>query len=38
LDAAAVAWSAQRIAVGAANCLPDPPERNERGQRLAIWF
>jgi predicted RNase H-like nuclease len=38
LDAAAVAWSAQRIATGRAASLPDPPERNERGQALAIWY
>lgn len=37
LDAAAAAWSAQRIDTGAAWCLPDPPQLNERGQRLAIW-
>jgi predicted RNase H-like nuclease len=38
LDAAAVAWSAHRIATGRATSLPDPPERNERGQALAIWY
>jgi predicted RNase H-like nuclease len=37
LDAAAAAWSAQRIATGAAYSLPDPPQVNERGQQLAIW-
>ena len=37
LDAAAVAWSAERIAHGQAICLPDPPQRNERGQPMAIW-
>jgi predicted RNase H-like nuclease len=38
LDAAAAAWSAHRIATAAANSLPDPPQLNERGQRLAIWY
>jgi predicted RNase H-like nuclease len=37
LDAAAAAWSAQRIATGSAFSLPDPPQVNERGRRLAIW-
>lgn len=37
LDAAAVSWSAARIAAGQAYCVPDPPQLNERGQRLAIW-
>lgn len=38
LDAAAAAWSAHRIGCGTAACVPDPPELNERGQLLAIWF
>jgi predicted RNase H-like nuclease len=38
LDAAAVAWSTHRIATGRGASLPDPPERNERGQPLAIWY
>jgi predicted RNase H-like nuclease len=38
LDAAAVAWSAVRIHAGRASCVPDPPQYNERGQRMAIWF
>ncbi|MGC9670602.1 DUF429 domain-containing protein [Planosporangium sp. 12N6] len=38
LDAAAAAWSAHRIATGRGGSLPDPPEVNERGQRLAIWY
>lgn len=37
LDAAAVAWSAARIAAGRAYSVPDPPRVNERGQRIAIW-
>lgn len=38
LDAAAAAWSAHRIATGRGVALPDPPQRNERGQQLAIWY
>ncbi|MGV0874269.1 DUF429 domain-containing protein [Mycolicibacterium sp. XJ879] len=38
LDAAAVAWSADRIARGEAVCVPDPPQRNEHGQLIAIWY
>jgi predicted RNase H-like nuclease len=37
LDAAAAAWTAQRIAAGSAGTLPDPPERLE-GDRVAIWY
>jgi predicted RNase H-like nuclease len=37
LDAAAAAWSAHRIAIGAAFSLPDPPQLDARGRRLAIW-
>lgn len=37
LDAAAAAWSAHRIAIGAAFSLPDPPQLDERGRQLAIW-
>lgn len=37
LDAAAVSWSAARIAAGRAYCVPDPPQRDERGRRIAIW-
>ncbi|MHA3022138.1 DUF429 domain-containing protein [Mycobacterium sp. BMJ-28] len=37
LDAAAASWSAARIAAGVAFCVPDPPQLNERGQRIAIW-
>jgi predicted RNase H-like nuclease len=36
LDAAAVAWSAQRIATGQARSLPDPPEVID-GRQVAIW-
>lgn len=38
LDAAAAAWSAQRIADGRGVPVPDPPPRNERGQLSAIWY
>jgi predicted RNase H-like nuclease len=38
LDAAAAAWSADRIRRGAGGSLPHPPEINDRGQRMAIWF
>jgi predicted RNase H-like nuclease len=37
LDAAAAAWSAQRIATGKARSLPDPPELVD-GRPIAIWF
>jgi predicted RNase H-like nuclease len=38
LDAAAAAWSAQRIARGEAKSLPSPPEEDERGREIAIWY
>ncbi|MFJ6636179.1 DUF429 domain-containing protein [Streptomyces sp. NPDC091376] len=38
LDAAAAAWSAHRIAQGRAGCLPDPPQCDERGRPIAIWY
>jgi predicted RNase H-like nuclease len=38
LDAAAAAWSAHRIGGGVASSVPEPPEVNERGQQLAIWY
>lgn len=37
LDAAAVAWTALRVADGCARCLPDPPERFSDGIECAIW-
>ncbi|HYY03708.1 MAG TPA: DUF429 domain-containing protein [Gaiellaceae bacterium] len=37
LDAAACAWTAQRIAIGEARALPDPPELID-GRRIAIWY
>jgi Protein of unknown function (DUF429) len=39
LDAAAVAWSAGRIALGSAAVLPDPPETGTDGLQIAIrWL
>jgi predicted RNase H-like nuclease len=38
VDAAAAAWTAQRIARGTAVSLPDPPEAGPRGERIAIWY
>ena len=38
LDAAAAAWSARRIAEGQATSLPDPPECDGAGRRVAIWY
>jgi predicted RNase H-like nuclease len=43
LDAAAVAWSAGRIATGQASCLPDPPQAGPPqagpdGRAIAIWL
>lgn len=37
LDAAAAAWSAQRLAAGIGRSYPDPPEKNDAGQDMAIW-
>jgi predicted RNase H-like nuclease len=37
LDAAAAAWTAQRIALGTAVTLPDPPDLVE-DRRIAIWY
>jgi predicted RNase H-like nuclease len=36
LDAAAVAWSASRIALGLASVVPDPPETGTDGRDLTI--
>jgi predicted RNase H-like nuclease len=38
LDAAAAAWTADRVAGGNAVSLPDPPERLEDGRDAAIWY
>ena len=37
LDAAAVAWTAHRMAIGKARSHPDPPEEHD-GARIAIWY
>ncbi len=37
LDAVAVAWTADRVARGAARHEPDPPERFSDGIDCAIW-
>jgi predicted RNase H-like nuclease len=37
LDAAALVWTAARVARGAARCLPDPPEILSDGVAAAIW-
>lgn len=37
LDAAAVAWTAHRIATGRAWCHPEPPQRDGSGGPIAIW-
>ena len=42
LDAAAAAWSANRITAGVAVSLPDPPQPDindqENGRQVAIWY
>jgi predicted RNase H-like nuclease len=38
LDAAVAAWSALRIASGHGRSLPDPPERDDDGLPMAIWY
>jgi predicted RNase H-like nuclease len=38
LDAAVCAWTARRVANGAAVSLPDPPERFGDGIACAIWY
>jgi predicted RNase H-like nuclease len=38
LDAAAVAWSARRIAAGRAIVLPAAPQRDRQGREIAIRF
>lgn len=37
LDAAAVAWTAMRVAAGTARSIPDPPEVFSDGWPAAIW-
>ena len=38
LDAAVAAWSAGRIASGETTSLPNPPERDDDGRQIAIWY
>ena len=38
LDAAVVALTAHRIADGQSGSLPDPPDVDDRGRPMAIWF
>ncbi len=38
LDAAAVAWSASRVAAGAAVALSDPDQRADDGREIAIRY
>jgi predicted RNase H-like nuclease len=33
-----VAWSATRIARGNAQCVPSPPEADDAGRMVAIWW
>jgi len=37
LDAAATAWTATRLLAGTARPLPDPPQDDGAGGRIAIW-
>lgn len=37
VDAAAVAWSARRVARGQARTFPDPPDVHD-GRQIAIWY
>ena len=38
LDAAAAAWTARRIVSGEASSMPSPPEPNDAGLPIAIWY
>ena len=38
LDAAAVAWSAARIAAGRAVTIPARPQRDPQGRQIAIRY
>jgi predicted RNase H-like nuclease len=38
LDAAAVAWTARRIAAGQAEVVPDPPQTDVTGREIAIRY
>jgi len=37
IDAAAAAWTASRLLVGAAGSFPDPPDVDPSGRHIAIW-
>jgi predicted RNase H-like nuclease len=37
LDAGVAAWSARRYSEGAARSIPDPPETDKSGRKMAIW-
>ena len=37
-DAAVAAWSARRIAAGEAISLPTPPDHDDHGRPIAIWY
>lgn len=38
LDALALAWTAQRIAVGEGSRVPERPQQDSHGLRMEIWF
>ena len=38
LDAYACAWTAMRLFRGEAGCIPDDPQRDEKGLQMAIWY
>ena len=38
VDAAAVAWTARRIAAGQAEVVPDPPQTDVTGREIAIRY
>jgi predicted RNase H-like nuclease len=38
LDAAAVAWSARRLALGLARCVPDPPDQHDAAGRPIVIY
>jgi predicted RNase H-like nuclease len=38
IDAAVVAWTAERARRGLAQCIPDPPEVFSDGHSAAIWY
>lgn len=38
LDACAACWTAERICLGAAVCIPPLPARDTRGLRMEMWY